>query len=245
MNIIQESATLMVISFFLTSLVSINEGKFSQKQNFIRQMLGDEFIISSQKDNKTESVNEGSVVTKKEFNKAAGITAHSPGRVDIHEHDHKEKSRHYHKAKHNHGHKSTGRHIHRHEHHHNHKHNHQHDHDGDHQQSHKHQYNAHHKHLHRKELLLNNKGWKRYNDEEEGEKPDRENNLNIIKGSSEESSPQGVVTKTMNSPTKDYHIKSVENYIGDSGKEFEGAAEQIVESYMGEYMQVIIIIDGH
>ena len=41
-----------------------------------------------------------------------------------------------------------------------------------------------------------------------------------------------------NSLTKDYHIKSVENYIGDSGKEFEGAAEQIVESYMGEYMQV-------
>ena len=44
--------------------------------------------------------------------------------------------------------------------------------------------------------------------------------------------------KNKNSLTKDYHIKSVENYIGDSGKEFEGAAEQIVESYMGEYMQV-------
>ena len=44
--------------------------------------------------------------------------------------------------------------------------------------------------------------------------------------------------KNRNSLTKDYHIKSVENYIGDSGKEFEGAAEQIVESYMGEYMQV-------
>ena len=29
-------------------------------------------------------------------------------------------------------------------------------------------------------------------------------------------------------------------YIGDSGKELEGAAEQIVESYMGEYMQVAI-----
>ena len=35
---------------------------------------------------------------------------------------------------------------------------------------------------------------------------------------------------------KDYHMKSVENYIGDSGKEFEGAAEKIVEGYMGEYM---------
>ena len=33
-------------------------------------------------------------------------------------------------------------------------------------------------------------------------------------------------------------VKSVNEYIGDSGKELEGAAEQIVESYMGEYMQV-------
>ena len=40
--------------------------------------------------------------------------------------------------------------------------------------------------------------------------------------------------------TKDYHVASVEEYIGDSGKEYEGAAEKIVESYMGEYMQVII-----
>ena len=31
-------------------------------------------------------------------------------------------------------------------------------------------------------------------------------------------------------------------YIGDSGKELEGAAEQIVESYMGEYMQVAILL---
>ena len=31
-------------------------------------------------------------------------------------------------------------------------------------------------------------------------------------------------------------MKSVEDYIGDSGKEFEGAAEKIVEGYMGEYM---------
>ena len=31
----------------------------------------------------------------------------------------------------------------------------------------------------------------------------------------------------------------MEEYIGDSGQEFEGAAEQIVESYMGEYMQVL------
>ena len=40
--------------------------------------------------------------------------------------------------------------------------------------------------------------------------------------------------------TKDYHVASVEEYIGDSGKEFEGAAEKIVESYMGEYMQVMV-----
>ena len=31
-------------------------------------------------------------------------------------------------------------------------------------------------------------------------------------------------------------MKSVEEYIGDSGKEFEGAAEKIVEGYMGDYM---------
>ena len=30
----------------------------------------------------------------------------------------------------------------------------------------------------------------------------------------------------------------MEEYIGDSGRELEGAAEEIVESYMGEYMQV-------
>ena len=35
-----------------------------------------------------------------------------------------------------------------------------------------------------------------------------------------------------------HQVKSVDEYIGDSGKELEGAAEQIVESYMGEYMQV-------
>ena len=35
-------------------------------------------------------------------------------------------------------------------------------------------------------------------------------------------------------------MASVNEYIGDSGKELEGAAEQIVESYMGEYMQVSI-----
>lgn len=35
-------------------------------------------------------------------------------------------------------------------------------------------------------------------------------------------------------------MASVEEYIGDSGKEFEGAAEKIVESYMGEYMQVMV-----
>ena len=38
-------------------------------------------------------------------------------------------------------------------------------------------------------------------------------------------------------------MASVEEYIGDSGKEFEGAAEKIVESYMGEYMQVNVLYD--
>ena len=36
--------------------------------------------------------------------------------------------------------------------------------------------------------------------------------------------------------TEDYRKKSVEEYIGDSGKEFESAAEKIVEGYMGDYM---------
>ena len=37
---------------------------------------------------------------------------------------------------------------------------------------------------------------------------------------------------------QDCQVASVEEYIGDSGRELEGAAEEIVESYMGEYMQV-------
>ena len=40
-------------------------------------------------------------------------------------------------------------------------------------------------------------------------------------------------------------VKSVNEYIGDSGKELEGAAEQIVESYMGEYMQVVLLFKPH
>ena len=35
-----------------------------------------------------------------------------------------------------------------------------------------------------------------------------------------------------------HQVASVEEYIGDAGRELEGAAEEIVESYMGEYMQV-------
>ena len=38
-------------------------------------------------------------------------------------------------------------------------------------------------------------------------------------------------------------MKSVNEYIGDSGRELEGAAEQIVESYMGEYMQVVEFVN--
>ena len=97
-------------------------------------------------------------------------------------------------------------------------------------QSHSHTFSADHKHLHQKKLVVN-KGWKRHNNEI------AQNNLGGPKVSMKH--PSHVEKyKNKNSPTKDYHIKSVENYIGDSGKEFEGAAEQIVESYMGEYMQV-------
>ena len=91
-------------------------------------------------------------------------------------------------------------------------------------QSHSHKHTGEHKHLHQKKLVAN-KQWKRYNNEKMGSKLG-------LKGSVRDSGTRP------GSLTKDYHIKSVENYIGDSGKEFEGAAEQIVESYMGEYMQV-------
>ena len=99
-------------------------------------------------------------------------------------------------------------------------------------QSHSHKFSADHKHLHQKKLVVN-KGWKRHNNEI------AQGNVGGSKDSMKH--PSHVETyknKNKNSLTKDYHIKSVENYIGDSGKEFEGAAEQIVESYMGEYMQV-------
>ena len=34
-----------------------------------------------------------------------------------------------------------------------------------------------------------------------------------------------------------YQVESVEKYVGNSGKEYETAAEKIVEGYMGEYME--------
>ena len=39
------------------------------------------------------------------------------------------------------------------------------------------------------------------------------------------------------SPPLKYQIESVEEYVGNSGKEYETAAEKIVEGYMGEYME--------
>ena len=48
----------------------------------------------------------------------------------------------------------------------------------------------------------------------------------------------GFLLKTLAVKQNHHQVKSVDEYIGDSGKELEGAAEQIVESYMGEYMQV-------
>ena len=38
-------------------------------------------------------------------------------------------------------------------------------------------------------------------------------------------------------PLQKYQIESVEKYVGNSGKEYETAAENIVEGYMGEYME--------
>ena len=38
-------------------------------------------------------------------------------------------------------------------------------------------------------------------------------------------------------PLQKYQIESVEKYVGNSGKEYETAAEKIVEGYMGEYME--------
>ena len=48
----------------------------------------------------------------------------------------------------------------------------------------------------------------------------------------------GFLLKSLAVMQNQHQVKSVDEYIGDSGKELEGAAEQIVESYMGEYMQV-------
>ena len=98
-------------------------------------------------------------------------------------------------------------------------------------QSHSHKHSGDHKHLHRKKLVVN-KGWKRHNNEI------AQSNFGPKNSIKEPSHVEKYKNRDKNSLTKDYHIKSVENYIGDSGKEFEGAAEQIVESYMGEYMQV-------
>ena len=139
--------------------MTFNEAKISREHDFIRHILGDEFLFSNMKNNNkredSAEILDEAVTMNEEVNNT--ITAHSDARVDIHEHDHSEKSRHYSKNKHQHQNTYKGRHIHRHEHHHNHKHNHQHDHDGDHQQHHQHHHSGQHQHLHRKELLLNNK----------------------------------------------------------------------------------------
>jgi len=79
--------------------------------------------------------------------------------------------------------------------------------------------------------LIIRDGWKKHNNDEEKKIADQPGHVNY----DEEKSTR--FRGVNGGKTKDYHIKSVENYIGDSGKEFEGAAEQIVESYMGEYMQ--------
>jgi len=208
----------------------------SYQNAILGQVLGDEKLLLSQRKDIIESSMKDFLnkqpVSQETFSSTRLNERRPPPPIMIHEHDHNEKSRHYHKNKHQHSHTQKGRHIHRHEHHHNHKHNHAHDHDDEHDQSHSHKFSADHKHLHQKKLVVN-KGWKRHNNEI------AQSDFGGPKDSMKH--PSHVETyknKNKNSLTKDYHIKSVENYIGDSGKEFEGAAEQIVESYMGEYMQV-------
>ena len=230
------TGSLLIFTFHLTTGSADQAAKlrdFSNEHDFIRHFLGDDFSFITDKNNKsiidsiTQDNQKDEVNDDNNLSGTEGESGAKSGRIDIHEHDHKEKGRHYHKNKHSHSHKSTGRHIHRHEHHHNHKHNHQHDHDGEHDQKHQHSHEGEHAHHHRKQLVFNNKGWKKYSNEIEPGKNMKEHKNDHINPSSHP-----------NSLTKDYHIKSVENYIGDSGKEFEGAAEEIVESYMGEYMQV-------
>jgi len=231
---------LLIIPLGLYIIGTICEGRsVGNSENFIRQYLGDDFsfLLSSTKNEKKNDASEKKKTNKLDnlndasnSNKSNPIVALSPI-LDVHEHDHKEKSRHYHKNSHKHSHKSSGRHIHRHEHHHNHKHNHKHDHDGQHEQDHKHHFTADHKHQHQKKLVIRD-GWKKHsNNEDEKIKKtfDKQGHFKYDDDQSTKFRGDG--------KTKDYHIKSVENYIGDSGKEFEGAAEQIVESYMGEYMQ--------
>ena len=224
------TVSLLIFTFRLTAPASAGQRRdFSNEHDFIRHFLGDDFsLITAKNDDSKVDGNSETIQEERVDNssRAEGKLSIKSGRIDIHEHDHKEKGRHYHKNRHNHSHKSTGRHIHRHEHHHNHKHNHQHDHDGEHDQKHQHSHKGDHAHIHRKKLVFNNDGWKKYSHEEDAGKN--------IKKHKDHRNP----SSHPNSLTKDYHIKSVENYIGDSGKEFEGAAEQIVESYMGEYMQV-------
>ena len=150
------------------------------------------------------------------------LALQSRSHTHMHEHENAHKQRHKHKEEHLESHKHSGRHIHRHEHIHNHQHNHDHGHKANHEHAHKHSHTGSHIHKHFKHVSRNSyKSDKEYIDRRSGPLP----------GHSKHHNPMS------NGQTKDYHIKSVENYIGDSGKEFEGAAEQIVESYMGEYMQ--------
>merc|ERR1719483_246107 len=157
-------------------------------------------------------------IDKKETNIADHQKAQArQGGSQTHIHEHENAHKHRHK------HNQTGRHIHRHEHIHNHQHNHDHGHKANHTQGHKHSHTGDHVHKHFKHISRNsNKSDKDYDNRRSG----------TVNGKHSSSRRQSI-----DGQTKDYHIKSVENYIGDSGKEFEGAAEQIVESYMGEYMQ--------
>ena len=122
------TVSLLIFTFILSGAGDTRAGQrrdFSNEHDFIRHFLGDDFSFITDKNNKSIIDRNPQDIQKdivgENSSGTVGKLGTKSGRIDIHEHDHKEKGRHYHKNKHSHSHKSTGRHIHRHEHHHNHK----------------------------------------------------------------------------------------------------------------------------
>ena len=157
-----------------------------------------------------------------------------PNTLEIHEHDngHRHRAKHY--GQHQHVHQQQGRHIHNHEHEHNHRHVHDHGHKASHRQAHGHTVAGGHEHQH----------WRRYcfgsSCPDLGQHQGREGRggggvARGGAGGAQRREGGGEVKRPL-----PHQVASVEEYIGDAGRELEGAAEEIVESYMGEYMQVVL-----